>query len=451
MRAFIILIFLYTHAVRSWYLLPLRQDRKFTPSSTPSSKSWLEPIDSLTACISNDYNRNNPGVITAFALYNRPNTPAAKAVGIYNSQFCGKRELWGSKWNIKIGTHVPDVLLLPDQRDIYGVHLFDVRDVGVETSGRFYRAINPDEEIGMEGLLAGSGVLPGIYWWDGKGSWKRKRHFLEGKVKVVSGKTADWLVSPTGLYGYIRLLLEYFVNPERMEVGEEKALEGYVRVARREEERGGIFSAYSVPAPTGLPLQGAGAGNGRNTNPNLRPGLNGNANRRPALDVNPNLRPTLVYEADPNVNRGSNIDINTNAINANINTNVEVQRFVPPAGVQPQYFNYLPIQMLPIRMGVWTYEQLKDAMGSVMNQQVLRGIQDMLGLGGLPNPAPFTGLEGGVVQPEQQSDGPVEARVPDIADIPAPLLPVGEVIVVDSSEDDDDSAGDSTKKRVKTA
>ncbi|KAF3146832.1 hypothetical protein TWF569_006295 [Orbilia oligospora] len=358
---FLISILILTPKVSCWYLLTLRSDRRWNANNKPVSTSWLREIDSLTECVPNQNNRNKPVVIDAIALYNRPGTTIARGVGIYANSYCGVKDP-NARESVKIGTHVPDILLLPDQNKLEGVHLFDLKGIGVETNGKFYRAIDPVEEVRtFDGLLWESESKPGVYWWDGAGTWKRIRHLGdERRVKYVDGGIADHLFSSSALYDYVRLLLEFFINPERMG-DEEEALKGYKRIAEKQAIDGhpsavnrrvsgivnpAVVSEYFQPESTFAPstsAEGNFQGNG-----------NGQAGQGPPAE------------------------------------NRRVQ--------QPQRAGYLPLVLptmpLPFTYLPWGYEQLQSGLESILNIEVLKGIQEILGIEGLANPTPFRGLEG---------------------------------------------------------
>ncbi|KAF3291442.1 hypothetical protein TWF970_000655 [Orbilia oligospora] len=333
---FSISILILTSKVSCWYLLTLRSDRRWTANNKPVSTSWLREINSLTECVPNQNNRNKPVVIDAVALYNRPGTTIARGVAIYANSYCGIKNP-NSRESVKIGTHVPDILLLPDQNKLEGIHLFDLKGIGVETNGKFYRAIDPVEEVRFfDGLLWESESKPGVYWWDGAGTWKRIRHLGdERRVKYVDGGIADHLISTSALYDYVRLLLEFFINPERMG-DEEEALKGYKRIAEKQ----------AIDGPPSA------------------------VNRRvPAI-----ANPAVVSEyfqpestSAPSTSAEGNLQGHDN----------------DQAGQKPPAENTRAQQP----------------------QQVLKGIQEILGIERLANPAPFRGLEGdSATQPAQATD-----------------------------------------------
>ncbi|EGX53591.1 hypothetical protein AOL_s00006g457 [Orbilia oligospora ATCC 24927] len=369
---FSISILILTSKVSCWYLLTLRSDRRWTANNKPVSTSWLREINSLTECVPNQNNRNKPVVIDAVALYNRPGTTIARGVAIYANSYCGIKNP-NSRESVKIGTHVPDILLLPDQNKLEGIHLFDLKGIGVETNGKFYRAIDPVEEVRFfDGLLWESESKPGVYWWDGAGTWKRIRHLGdERRVKYVDGGIADHLISTSALYDYVRLLLEFFINPERMG-DEEEALKGYKRIAEKQAIDGppsavnrrvpaianpAVVSEYFQPESTSAPSTSAEG--------NLQGNDNDQAGQKPPAE----------------------------------NTRAQ----------QPQRAGYLPLVLptmpLPFTYLPWGYEQLQSGLESILNIEVLKGIQEILGIERLANPAPFRGLEGdSATQPAQATD-----------------------------------------------
>ncbi|KAK6356120.1 hypothetical protein TWF718_000495 [Orbilia javanica] len=420
--------------VSSWYLLTLRQDRKWNDDNQPFSNSWLQDITSLTACIPNKTNKNKPVPIDAVALYNRPGTSTARAVGLYDNSNCGIRNP-GTKRSIKIGTHVPDILLVPDQSRLEGVHLFDIRDLGVESAARFYRAINPDEEVGeVDGLLWEAELRAGVYWWDGKGSWRRIRQFgEEGRVRYVAGGVADYLFSPYALYNYVRLLLEYFINPERMG-DEEVAFEGYKRVAEKVSGAGRAEGGHDVdiPALGGQDIQS------EVDNPNI---------------VSAYFEP--IPTSVPSSNPQDHPDAEARPQDWAVQQNLPPLQWIPPL----QHPELQPPAQRSVLSRLTTYfpwdtERFSNGLGSSLNLQVLRGIQEIMGMAGQPwGSMPFVGLEGGEggsgvtgVSGNTGSGRREGGRVNE-----GVLMRGGdnEVIVIDDDEEEEEDLGDRIKKHRK--
>ncbi|KAF3221893.1 hypothetical protein TWF679_007108 [Orbilia oligospora] len=358
---FSISILILTPKISCWYLLTLRSDRRWDANNKPVSTSWLREINSLTECVPNQNNRNKPVAIDAVALYNRPGTAIARGVAIYANSYCGIKDP-NARESVKIGTHVPDILLLPDQNTLEGVHLFDLKGIGVETNGKFYRAIDPAEEaVSFDGLLWESESKSGVYWWDGVGTWKRIRYLGDGRrVKYVDGGIADYLFSSSALYNYVRLLLEFFINPERMG-DEEEALKGYRRIAEKQ----------AVSGPPSAVVRG----------------VSGIVN--PAV-VSEYFQPesTSTSPTYAEVNPQENGNGQTGQGPPAQNTRAQ----------QPQHAGYLPLVLptlpLPFTYLPWGYEQLQSGLESILNIEVLKGIQEILGIENLANPTPFQGLEG---------------------------------------------------------
>ncbi|KAK6329647.1 hypothetical protein TWF730_006194 [Orbilia blumenaviensis] len=353
----ILLLLLLSSQAHSWFILPLRQDRKWTANNKPSSTSWLTDINSLTDCIPYSHSRNVPVSVDAVAVYNRPNTATARGVAIYSNSFCGAKDP-KVRQSVKIGTHVPDVLLLLDQDLLNGVHLFDIKDIGVQTSVKFYKAIDPVKEAGSEdGLLWESGLRPGVYWWDGIGTWRRVRHLGDqGRMKYVHGSVADNLVSPSGLYHYIRLLLEYFINPDRMGEDEEEAVEPYKRIA---EKRAGLDVAHEEEA------------------------------------VTTSAPPKPIQTSDPTSESEPEPDRQTGAKKEE----PEGQEGVREMRQQSTTQSLLQVPTLPLISLPWNRQNELLQFGTRLSDfklQILKGMQQILGVNGLINPSPFQGLEYGV-------------------------------------------------------
>ncbi|KAK6515195.1 hypothetical protein TWF506_007540 [Arthrobotrys conoides] len=441
---FSILILILPPKVSCWYLLTLRQDRKWAANNKPVSTSWLRDIPSLTECVPNQNNRNKPSTIDAIALYNRPGNTIAPAVAIYSNSFCGVKNA-NTRESVKVGTHVPDILLLPDQNKLEGIHLFDIKDIGIQIAAKFYRAIDPVEEAAsFGGLLYESESKPGVYWWDGVGTWKRYRHLgEERRVRYVDGSIADYLFSSSALYNYVRLLLEFFVSPERMG-GEEEALKGYRRIAEREAvggaaaavDRGvlGIGGSAVASAPF-HPIQ-------------------------TAVPSSSELEDKIVSEVKPQT------DVNGEAGHEVEAGDTQVQQ-------QPRMgLGYLPLVLptieLPFSYLPWGYEQFQSGLTSSISLEVLKGIQEILGIKSLANPNPFEGLERTAAPPpiqlideiqdntsQEVASGVISGEKQDI--VPGSGLGLisgtkkrkgGEVIVIDDDDDDEEDIP-ALKKKMK--
>ncbi|KAK6531072.1 hypothetical protein TWF281_007898 [Arthrobotrys megalospora] len=341
----------------SWFLLTLRRDRKWTVDGKPSSSSTLNNIESLTECIHNTNSDIKGSIIDAIALYNRPGSSAARAVGLYTNQNCGipnPKPGVTMMQSIRVGTHVPDILVLLDQNQpLDGVHLVDLRNIGVETSGKFYRAIDPTNEIGSNnGLLEGSGLMPGVYWWDGKGTWQRRRHF-DGvnRMKYEYCSVVDYLRAPAAF-----AFKEYRrIAWKQME--ESRTVEGENRPTNDNPH---TASVYSQPVPTSGPAPAE------------------MEKKKPSTEVNRGQLSTGQW-------------------------NFQMPIFAGPGFPSP----YFPLDQ---RSKFMAYN-MQDERAIVNNRlQLLKAISEMFGMNTSPNfminPNPSQGLEGGIGDlGEQAGDG----------------------------------------------
>ncbi|KAF3932437.1 hypothetical protein ABW19_dt0200104 [Dactylella cylindrospora] len=144
-------------------------------------------------------------------LWNRPDTLAFLGFAVYSGMTCHRSRIQGDRG--RGGRAFPVAMMILDVDVLRGMHMMDLKALGVEVAVHSWQVIEVVRELEEDGALYGlrPDQLPGsVVYWDAQGD----RQVAPNAVKFANGRSYEGLKSQHHLTFLLKEVLEREIFPE---------------------------------------------------------------------------------------------------------------------------------------------------------------------------------------------------------------------------------------------